>query len=485
MKKRVLNFLLILLFGLGALVRIYRFDNPIADWHSWRQADTAAVSWNFVYNGWDIFHPKYFDISNVQSGFDNPQGYRFVEFPLYSIAQAGLFQMFHVLTLEEWGRVVSIIASLSGSLFLFLLVKRRSNKKVALFVCIFSLFLPYNIYYGRTILPDTSMVATMLGALFFLDVWLDGFRKETIKQNYLYFLIAIIFMASSLLLKPYSIFYGLSMLVLVWSVFEWKLFTKWQLWVFAVVSVIPLFLWRKYMLSYPEGIPVSAWLFNGNGIRFHPSFFRWIFYERLTRLIGGFINALFIPLGLIGMWKVKKDAFFFFAFLMSALIYVCVIATGNVQHDYYQIVIMPAVAVVMGFGAFWLEEMLHKRISAKLSYGIVLILMVMGFWFSWQQVKDYFNINNIAIVHAGEAVEKLTSKNAKVIAPYGGDTTLLYYTKRKGWPSFEHPLDQLIHMGAGYLVLVNPQPQDYGIGKTYKIIAATKEYIIFDLHQKP
>src|SRR5437868_9737445 len=100
MKKTTL-FLIVLLF-FGFLVRLYRFDNPIADWHAWRQADTSAVSRNFVKNGFDVLHPRFDDLSNVPSGLDNPNGYRFVEFPIYNVMQAGAFRLFPVITLEEW-----------------------------------------------------------------------------------------------------------------------------------------------------------------------------------------------------------------------------------------------------------------------------------------------------------------------------------------------------------------------------------------------
>ena len=90
---------------LGLLLRLYRFDGPIADWHSWRQADTSAVSRIFVEKGFDILHPKYLDISNIQTGKDNPEGLRFVEFPLYNIFQAAGYKFIGIFTLEEWGRI--------------------------------------------------------------------------------------------------------------------------------------------------------------------------------------------------------------------------------------------------------------------------------------------------------------------------------------------------------------------------------------------
>ncbi len=478
--KHIRTILLIMLLLLGVGVRLYRFTNPIADWHSWRQADTAAVTWNFVHNGFDLLHPQYFDISNVQSGLDNPHGYRFVEFPLYNLVSGDLYVLFHTFTLEGWERIVTIFSSVAGSLCLFLFVRRRSSEPIAWFTLIFSLFLPFNIYYGRTILPDSSMIATMLVALFFLDTWLEGFRKKT-KPNILFLILASVFLAASLLLKLYTIFYFFSFFVLIFSVLQWRALKRIDLWVCFVATCIPIVAWRLWILQYPEGIPASSWLFNGNDIRFRPAFFRWIFYERLTKLIAGYIGDITIIAGVIAMLRAKKDKWFLISFVLCALLYVFVIATGNVQHDYYQIVVMPAVAIVMGFGAMYVLTFLQKILPTRMAYGLVGVLILAGFWLSWLQVRDYFNINNIAIVRAGIAVEKITPPYAKLLAPYGGDTTLLYYTKRKGWPSFEHDLATLRTMGADYLVLVNPKPADYGIAKQYKILSETNDYILFKL----
>src|SRR3989344_2778865 len=97
-KKLEVLVLLVLILA-GFLVRLYRFDGSVLDWHSWRQADTSAVSRNFIKYGFDVLHPKFDDISNVPSGIDNPQGYRFVEFPIYNLAQAGLYKFFGIFTI--------------------------------------------------------------------------------------------------------------------------------------------------------------------------------------------------------------------------------------------------------------------------------------------------------------------------------------------------------------------------------------------------
>jgi hypothetical protein len=124
---------------LAFTLRLYKIDNPIADWHSWRQADTSAVSRNFVDSGFDILHSKFDDLSNVPSGIDNPKGLRFVEFPIYNIFQAGFFKLFGYFTLEEWGRLVTIFLSLSTILLIFLILKKNQSEKAGLigafFIC--------------------------------------------------------------------------------------------------------------------------------------------------------------------------------------------------------------------------------------------------------------------------------------------------------------------------------------------------------------
>jgi hypothetical protein len=262
---------------------------------------------------------------------------------------------------------------------------------------------------------------------------------------------------------------------------------------------------------------VNKWLLNGNGIRFRPSFFRWIGYERLTKLISGYLGVILLALSFVGLRKMKEGVFLL-SFLISSILYVCVFATGNVQHDYYQILIMPSLAIFFALGSYyllklhfviptkrsawrdlfsraaWVEKIPRLSLVARndkrevlVSVGVaVLAICLVGmFYFGWNQVKDYFNINNRSIVIAGEAVDRLTPKDAKVIANYTGDTSFLYQTHRKGWPSFQYDLPKMVEIGADYLILVNPTEQDMGFAKEYKVVEKTPEYVIFNLRMKP
>jgi hypothetical protein len=274
------------------------------------------------------------------------------------------------------------------------------------------------------------------------------------------------------------------MVYIAFEKFGFYFIKKWQLWLFFIISLAPLVFWRLWMLQYPEGIPVTDWLFNGGNIRFKGAFFYWIFADRIGSLILGYWGVVLLVLGVL-VREDRKNGLFFLSFLASSLLYLTVMARGNVQHDYYQILIVPSIAIFLGLGSVFLLKAQNENLSKASCYLALVICSLFMFSFGWYNVRDYFNINNSSIIVAGEVVDKLTPKDEKIIANYNGDTSFLYQTKRKGWASFEKPIPEMIDMGASYLVLVNPTKNDYGIGKTYKIVSATKDYILFDLHKNP
>src|SRR3990167_4570169 len=175
--KRI-TWLLVLIFVLGFVVRLYRFDNPVADWHAFRQSDTNAVSTIFAREGINLLYPKYFDISNVQSGIDNPQGYRFVEFPIYNFLHAFLFKSIGLLSFEQWGRLINILASIVTSFVVFSLLKKYINSFAAYSGLIAYLFLPFSIFYSRVILPDVMMTTSIMLGIYFFDKWNENSKLK-------------------------------------------------------------------------------------------------------------------------------------------------------------------------------------------------------------------------------------------------------------------------------------------------------------------
>lgn len=477
MKK--IEFFALLLIIIGAFViRLYHFSSPVADWHSWRQADTSAVSRNFIKNGFDLLRPKFEDLSIAVSLHDNPQGYRFVEFPIYNAVQAGLFKLFDKYTLDEWGRLVTILSCLTSIVFLYLLTAKYLSVRVGLLTGFFFAFIPYNIYYGRTILPDQSTVTALLIGTYFFSNWIERSKLSIFN---LQFLISAIFIAGAILLKPYALFFMLPLIYLAWNRFGFGLLKKWQLWLFLIIATIPFGFWRIWMSQeeFLPGIARSDWLFNGNGIRFKGAFFQWLFADRIGRLILGYWGLPFLVLGILKKIN-KKENWFFFYFIISSLIFMTVIADGNIQHDYYQVLIMPTLAIFLAKG---IDLILEKQdmLNRWVSYLMIAVGIIFMFAFGWFAVRDYYSIQHPHIILAGQAVDALTPKDAKVIAPYGADTTFLYYTNRQGWPVFDRSFKQFKEAGASYIAFADPTPEELKMETLFMPVIITPAYAIFDM----
>ena len=464
---------IVLLVGFG--VRLYKINNPIADWHSFRQADTAAVSRLYIKNGIDLLHPRYYDLSSTQSRMFNPEGYRFVEFPIYNALHALLAKNFTFFSLEVWGRLLTILFTEISAIIVFLLGNRFVGKWGGLISAFFFLFIPFNIYFTRVILPEPMAVCFALTAVYLFVRYIDlG------KDRYLYFSAVLFFMAT--LIKPFLLFYTIPLIYLINKKYplkkvlkEPKLLIKYLL--FSAIILIPFFAWRAWMSNFPAGIPGWKWMLNGDGIRFRPAFWRWIFGERLGIMILGVWGLVLFYFGVLSQ---KKGQQFINFFLLGLFAYVCLFATVNVRHDYYQTIAIPAIALALAQGAMylWAAKDFNKRLSRLLLIFSILFMLSSAAY----QIKEFYKVNHPELVEVGKEVDMLLPKDAIIIAPYNGDTAFLYQTKRRGWPVIDTSVEQIIKRGASYYVSVSLNDTDTKmIEAKYETVEKTASYIIIDL----
>lgn len=453
-------FLLSILLVLGFIVRLYKIDNPVADWHSWRQADTAAVSRNFINDGINMLYPTYDDISSIQSGLENPTGIRMVEFPIYNAFHAFLFNTFGNFTIEKWGRIATIIITLLTAVFLFLLGRKHYSSRVGLLAAFFFLFLPFNVYFSRVILPDPLGVLFMVSGLYFFGI-------NTILSGILFGL--------AFLQKP---FFGVYLLPLIPHFIKWKddkfdwYSTIKNALPFGILAFTPFVIWRFWTGQHPEGIPFYEWAFNGDRIRFHPAYFRWLFGERIGILILGTWGLVPFAFGLMRKLKNKFNLYF----VLSGLSYLIIVATANVRHDYYQILIIPPIAMTLALGSSYLWN------KSKI---LLILSLITMFLISWDRIKPFYQVNHPELMTIGKIADETLPKDAQIVIPYNGDTAFLYQTKRKGWPAVDDSIDNIIERGADYYVSIDLGSADtVNFAKRFKTITKTNQYIILDLHSE-
>jgi len=492
MSKNRKIFLVLLFLILGFFLRLYKIDNPVADWHSHRQADTASVTQNFKKNGINFFVPTYHDLSNVQSGLENPQGYRMVEAPIYNLFSLLVHNTITIFQknfpLDTSSRLTSIIFSeISALLIYFICHKHTRNFTASLFAMGTFLFLPFNIYYSRAIIPENAAITFMLAAILTFD----------------YIWISAIFISLSILCKPYTALISFpTLLFLSFQKFRHQINLKsfLSLFIFAIISLLPFALWRQWISHFPEGIPVNAWLFNNNPIpflpewyrghnltffnklvAFRPFWFKWLFFERLNKLILGSFGL--IPLFLGFAYKKNHSQKISLSLILGVLLFFIIVAQGNIQHDYYQSLIIPSLSVIVGFGYYYTASFVFK--SKIISYFSIALIFLFSFYFSLDQVKSYYKINNPTIVTAGEKIQQMIPQNALVIAPYNGDTAFLYQTKHSGWPTEIHELNELklkYPQNPLYLVSVNFDQYTNNMTEKFKTLYKSDQFIILDLN---
>lgn len=475
--KYIEYILLTLIIAGGFAVRLYKIDNPIADWHSFRQADTAAVGRLYIENGINLLYPRYYDLSSTQSRRDNPEGYRFVEFPLYNALEAVLAQNFKSISFEVWGRLISIIFTLGSAIVLYILGRKFIGKWGGILASFFFLFLPFNIYFTRVLLPEPTAIFFALAGVM---LYISFLGKE--KIVYLYF--SGIFFSLGILIKPFVVFYLVPIAYLSVKKYGLKSFFRnakvlIRLLIFADIILVPFFLWRVWISKFPAGIPDWTWMFNGDGIRFKPAFFRWIFGERLTKLILGYWGLIPFSFSIL---KVNKKSLFIQFFLVGIFLYVAIFATVNVRHDYYQTIAIPAIALALSSGVLYLWK--AKEFDLRVARVVTVFSILMIFATGVGEIKEFYKINHPEIVEAGEAVDRLTPKDSIVIAPYNGDTAFLYQTKRKGWPVIDSSVDEIIQKGADYYVSVSLNDTDtLNVIREFEVIERTDTYLIVDLNK--
>lgn len=465
-------FLLIIIVS-TIVTRTYHLSFPIADWHSFRQVDTAAVARYFKEFGVHPLVPRYEDVSNIQSGKDNPMGYRMVEFPIYQIIAFWFSHLSSRISLDIWLRITTIAASTGTAIMLTLLVSLLTSNVTGLLAGFVFSILPYSIFYGRVTLAEPLAVFFAVASLYCLVSY------RSIRSYGL----SIILSALAVLTKPTAGFLLIPVPYLLYRKhgFSVTFFVRSML--YAVIALAPFFFWRHWILQFPEGIPASDWLLNKGGIRFKGAWFYWLFSQRIGSLILGYWGLVPLGLGLI-LPTNKREGWTFRWLVVGSLLYLMVFASGNVQHDYYQILLLPILSMYVAKGLAFLFT--SRVVSRPMAYMMVGMCMAFALSFSWYTIRTYYWINRPEIIEAGIHADKILPKNAKVIAPYNGDTTFLYATHRQGWP-LGFDIDEKISMGATHYVTVSPTDNDWEtktLAETYTVLVRNEKYAIIDLTKK-
>ena len=468
--------------------KLYQINSPILGYHSWRQADTAAIARNFHEQGYQLFYPQ------IDWG-GNSAGYVETEFQIYPFVVALLYKIFGVKELV--GRFLSVIFSLVTIYTLYLLVRKHINEKVALWTCMVYSILPLNLYYSRAFMPESGLIMCSVVGIYMFSQWITY-------ERWIYFFVSAFFITMACLIKIPSLYLGLPLLYLAWLKFGKKVFAQKPLWFYSMLIFIPVELWyyHAHQIYLEYNLSFGIWDYGvgkwGNWeLLFNPEFYNRIFLKSIAERHLTWAGLVVFIIGLFIKRKGEGERLFDF-WLISVLIYFAIAAQGNRMHEYYQLPFIAPATVFVGksFSKYlsfsrYRESSTPKRllIAFIILCGISILTLGSVRYYKYMKAED---VNSPKYILSQEVRQK-TEEDALIITVDNREPTILYLSHRKGWCKSSADIDDgsLIKWeqeGARYLVGIKGDFERLS-GKqrlnqllsNYRTVASTDDYFIVKL----
>jgi len=264
-------------------------------------------------------------------------------------------------------RYLSILFWVVGALPLFLIAKRMMNTSAALAAAAVYLYLPFGVIASRAFQPDPLMVTAILWALYCQLRWHE-------QDNWKTALAAGLTTGFAVLVKAPAVFFvGLPLAALVLSKGLKPALTNKRVYVMALLALLPAVLYN--WLSATSGGNADS-IFGG---RFFPALYsRPAWYADWLAMIKYAVGNHFLIAGLLGALLVKKKAFrwFLLSMWLGYVLYGFIFAYHIYTHDYYQLPLIPVVA--LGVGVVF--SLLYRQIAAMkpnffIKMAIILLLI--------------------------------------------------------------------------------------------------------------
>src|SRR5436305_3247730 len=453
----------VLLWILAVAVRLVLINQPFVDDWSWRQSDVAAIARNFFEYGFRFGYPQ-IDWAGGSAGYVG------TEFPILPFFAAICYKCAGI---HEWiGRSQSLIFFAISLPFFFLLVREIFCGTAAIWATFFYAFAPLNIFAGRSFMPDVPSLSMGIIGLYFFLRWLCHRKMSP-------FFLAAIAISLSILIKITSIVIAAPILYLLVAgigdpgqrqadlVRSRDRRSRLQLLLFIGIAVLPSVVWYWHARQIAERF-YPYHFFGAGGVRLES--FSWYWYIAQQTVTSSLTPILAI-LALIGMFVAPRGRFgcFFDWWLAAMVLFVLAVGYGN-RHPWYQLPLVPITAAFAGAGCAFFESKISSRVAV-----VALSILLAGSFaiLAFLYVRPLYESSAAQLRDAGLELNKLTASDALIVAVDGGNPTIFYYAKRKGWHFLEQngiydgnpknsqqaiaDLERLRRQGATHFVFTTPR----------------------------
>jgi 4-amino-4-deoxy-L-arabinose transferase-like glycosyltransferase len=446
------------------IIRILTIQNPALDRTEWKEIDYITISKNYQTNHYNLFQPTI-------SWPAEPPRVTAMEFPLVPYLASLLYNFFgfNIYTV----RIITLIAFLIIISLVFYLVKKELGQIVAFIAALVAGFMPLNSFFSNTLFSEPAMIAFSVFAIYHFSRWLEVKTRKHFIWSAFGFTLAILLKLEPLYLSV--IFLGL---FIIQHKFNYSKY--YRLVQFGIVSILLPIAWYSYdyyltihsidtfgIFRGHNKFQTFSMLSNGNWYR--------TMAGSLMNLSGGKIGVLLCMIGFLSLILVRKGKLFFL-YLAAILLYFIVVAEGNIDASYRQLVIIPSFSCFIAVGALSVMFPLSLlRISSKQLHSVYYLIgsLLLVTLMQFRHYKPDFSHSNLPhsldewqlseIVHQyADSNSKLVTLGSYTIHKGGNDLSpvIYYYTGLQGWTLQEKDWDELtvekcIGKGADLLIGYN------------------------------
>jgi hypothetical protein len=455
---------------IGFLFRLYKFDIPLAEYYSWRQVESANIGTIALQEN---------SVITTIAGTKRTEPY-FVEFPLYNSIFAFLDQVTPFFNLTIWGRLVSAFFSLAIIGVLYYLCLKEASRAVAIGAALFYAIFPFSVFFSRTILPETPALALVFMGIWFFYLYV---RSSNVFLRGVLYVLSIIMITLGILTKPTVAIYCLPLIVLFFRKYEISFVQKPLFYMYWLAIFIPFIIWM-YLLGFPLPSTSNTSLFNNiatpegkENIFLSPLYFKTVFFQRINdTILGGFMSFMLL-IGIIS----KQKKVFLHSFGISALLSLAVFQGAHIQNAYYQLLILPAIAIFVGLGLSTVIHQSKNWMHPALTYVTILCVTGLSWYFSYSIMKDYYTYSS-DLIRIARIINTLTSADDLIVTDRSGDPTLLYLANRRGSAKTENDLNDYKEQGYRYFVTDNTERiESIKLQNSYKVVFQNDKFALFQL----
>jgi 4-amino-4-deoxy-L-arabinose transferase-like glycosyltransferase len=426
---------------IAAGLRCFHIDAPLADNLQAKQAYSSNKARNIARAPFDPMRLSLDLLDDSGRAVELAE-----EVPLYIGLLGAMFAAWGESVI--WGRALSIAGSLIALVAFFDLTRREHGERVARVGVLLLACAPLFVFYGRAIMPDSWMLAMMLTTA-------ASFRRYLENRKLRWLVLACVAGALTGLFKYWGLMIVPVVADMVWRDRGRLALFRLDFLALAASIVLPTVLWIAFVFApapnpvqvgWVTGQPASPYLvLQQPSALWNRSFYAAFVSRFLVRDCGPITAALLVA----GVWLVVRravpvqfDARSLARWSVMGLLFYVLLAPKMIDHDYYELMMLPAAVVWASLGWLGCCDGLAKRaeltrfVSIRRLAGVsgsVVLALVVAVHSPWVS-PGLFRLET-GKVWLGNSLREATQANERVVAIGPGIALIvpLHYSGRTGW----------------------------------------------------